>query len=528
MRCLAAALLVCAWAGYAQTTPPSSGYPIAGRVLDTVTGEPVARAVVSVLTAEDYRVAASAVTDAEGRFSFNGIAAGKYPLNASKRGYRTSYYDEHDEFNSAIVTGPDQDAANLVFHLPPAGVIRGVVTGEGGDPVESAAVMLFKRRTQGESAGRLEQVGGTQTDDTGAYEFNDLQPGEYYVAVKGEPWYAQHPPRSVSQEQSPLDVTYPITFYDSTIDENSATPLNLNWGSREEADINLHAVPAIRLFVPIVRGARDQPHVMLQQKVFGNAVNALNVATEDPNSNMIELPGLAPGNYEVEFGNPTRRVSVNASSTEVDLNAGAGTPSPSVSGSVVMAAAGPVPDDISLVLTSVDEGHPPVQADAHRGRFVFEAVPPGTWTVAAGSPKQTLAVLATATGGAMTAGDKITVADRPVQAAIMIGRAQTRVEGFAKKDGKGVSGAMILLVPRESRLYPALVRRDQSDSDGSFSLHDVPDGQYTVLAMDGWKLDWKERRVIEPYLRSGVPINITSQTAPIVNLPQPVAVASAP
>jgi hypothetical protein len=88
---------------------------------------------------------------------------------------------------------------------------------------------------------------------------------------------------------------------------------------------------------------------------------------------------------------------------------------------------------------------------------------------------------------------------------------------------------MILLVPRESRLYPALVRRDQSDSDGSFSLHDVPDGHYTVLAiLDGWKLDWKERRVIEPYLRSGVPINITSQTAPIVNLPQPVAVASAP
>jgi hypothetical protein len=229
------------------------------------------------------------------------------------------------------------------------------------------------------------------------------------------------------------------------------------------------------------------------------------------------------------MGNPPRHMTVNATSSEVDLNGGSGTPLPGVSGTLVMAAGGPVPDDISLVLTSVDEGHAPVQADAHRGRFSLEAVPPGSWTVTAGSQNQTLAVLAIAAGGAMTAGDKIEVRDRPVQATMMLGRAQTRVEGFAKKDGKGVSGAMIALIPKETRLYPALVRRDQSDSDGSFSLRDVPDGQYTVLAIqDGWKLDWKQRAVIEPYLRGGVAVNITSQTAPIINLSQPVPVAPAP
>ena len=32
-----------------------------------------------------------------------------------------------------------------------------------------------------------------------------------------------------------------------------------------------------------------------------------------------------------------------------------------------------------------------------------------------------------------------------------------------------------------------LIRRDQSDSDGSFALRDVVPGQYTVVAIqDGW------------------------------------------
>jgi len=36
-----------------------------------------------------------------------------------------------------------------------------------------------------------------------------------------------------------------------------------------------------------------------------------------------------------------------------------------------------------------------------------------------------------------------------------------------------------------------LVRRDQSDSDGIFTLHSVVAGQYTVVAIsDGWDLEW--------------------------------------
>jgi Carboxypeptidase regulatory-like domain len=520
------AILLCASTASAQNA--SGGYRIAGRVIDAVTGDPVARAVVSVLTTEDYKVIASSLTDAEGHFSFSGLAAGKYPLNAARRGYRTSYFDEHEDFSSAIVTGDGQDTGSLLFRLPPAAVIRGVVTGDGGDPVESAQVMLFKRSAGAESGAHLQQVANIPTDDTGGYEFNNLPSGEYYIAVKADPWYAQHGGgvRKPAQEPSPLDVAYPTTYYDSTIDENAATPLTLDWGAREQSDINLHAVPAVRFTVPLVMGRRNsRPVISLHQKVFGNTVNVQSFNVGGPSQGTLDVPGMAPGTYDIEIGDPPRKITVNATS-EVELDPSAGAPMLAIAGTLVMAGGGSVPDDISLVLTS-DEGDPPVQADARQGHFQMNAVPSGSWTLVAGSQKQTLAVVATSVSGAIAAGNKIVVRDRPVQVIVTLSSAQTRVQGFAKKDGKGVSGAMIVLVPNERSAYPALVRRDQSDSDGSFSLIDVPAGQYTVVAIeDGWKLDWQRREVIEPYLRSGVAVTIAGQSAPVIELGRPVPVAT--
>ena len=68
---------------------------------------------------------------------------------------------------------------------------------------------------------------------------------------------------------------------------------------------------------------------------------------------------------------------------------------------------------------------------------------------------------------------------------------------------------MIVLVPRDIENNSTLVRRDQSDSDGTFTLQNVLPGEYTVVALEnGWDLEWMSPAVLQPYLTKGEPVSV--------------------
>jgi hypothetical protein len=79
----------------------------------------------------------------------------------------------------------------------------------------------------------------------------------------------------------------------------------------------------------------------------------------------------------------------------------------------------------------------------------------------------------------------------------------SKIEGVAMKDGQPFVGAMVLLVPKDAS-RSSLLRRDQSDSDGTFSLTDIAPGQYTLIAIDdGRDLAYAEDGVLDAYLKGG-------------------------
>jgi hypothetical protein len=93
------------------------------------------------------------------------------------------------------------------------------------------------------------------------------------------------------------------------------------------------------------------------------------------------------------------------------------------------------------------------------------------------------------------------------------------VEGFAKREGKAVSGAMIVLVPKDAEENRDRFRRDESDLDGSFSLRNVIPGSYTVVAIEnGWDLEWAEPAVLAQYLKRGQPLEVGSRLAGALQL----------
>ena len=69
----------------------------------------------------------------------------------------------------------------------------------------------------------------------------------------------------------------------------------------------------------------------------------------------------------------------------------------------------------------------------------------------------------------------------------------------------------MVLVPRDPADW-LLFRRDQSDSDGTFTLPAVLPGTYIAIAIeDGWGLDWASPAVLQLYLKNGTPVEVTGE-----------------
>jgi hypothetical protein len=543
-------LLTVAQALSAQKTPALNGsYRIAGTVTNSVTGEHVHRATVSLVEENSRETLEQAETDDEGHFSLDHLPQGKFALMVARRGYLAAFFDEHDNYSSAIVTGPGQDTEHIPFRLAPGAVVHGVVTDDAGEPVENARVRLSMKSRNGGQGEHLMRPFTINTDDTGAFESWDLPPGTYFMAVQAQPWFALHPALSGAGSSAgaanPLDVAYPVTYYDGTTDQAGAAPIRLGAGDRAELNVALHAVPAIHLMVrsgaetDTTKPDRIQPFPALIQTILGEEDQASmgNVRPGPPGSGTVEVSGLAPGHYEIRQDAPPRKVEVDLSGNlEVDTSAAAQMAAVTVA--VRMSDGAPLPEPLLLVLSSDADANLEIQAPvvaSAPGKSVarFSSVSPGSWTVMARSGDLSLAVASLQTSAGVRNGATLQVKDRPLALTVTLVAGKTSVQGMVRAasgaagaaDGKGLAGVMVVLVPQDRGANRGLFRRDQSDSDGSFSLRDAAPGKYTVVAIeDGWELEWARPQVIRRYLSQGVGVTITDHSAKLVQLPEPVPV----
>jgi hypothetical protein len=84
---------------------------------------------------------------------------------------------------------------------------------------------------------------------------------------------------------------------------------------------------------------------------------------------------------------------------------------------------------------------------------------------------------------------------------------------------------MVILVPKDPSAIAELARRDQSDSDGSFTLLNVAPGDYTLVAVeDAWGIDWFDPAVISRYLPHGMAVTVKDKSDKTLRLDRPVEV----
>jgi hypothetical protein len=520
-------------------------YRISGTVVSAATGEPLNRANISLALPRDFSTVQSMQTGPDGHFAFDHLPAAKYSLTASRRGFITASYDEHEQYSTAIVTGEGLVSENLVLHLLPDAVVSGIVAEDSGDPVENARVSLY-RQTHDSGTEKIQVVGSTNTDDTGAYEFAGLAPGDYFIAASGRPWYADNnvnagmrlasttpgAPQEVPPH-SPLDLVFATTFYADVTSADDATPIPLKAGNRIQINFALHPMPALHLLVrtPVPDDPRQANMIQtpaLAQQVFGTSdyteTNIRNIAP-----GLAEI-SVAPGEYQIHLsGGPSapaeRLTTVNITSDQ-SVDADTGMLTANVTGKLAMASGEAIRQNTVVSLTASDGQHGNGSVVNKDGNFELANVSPGKYRLDGWIDGKHLFIAKLAVTGAQVEDDRITIGSNPAMiAATVYPDPNLEVTGFAKKNGIPAPGTMIVLVPHDPGNNRDLFRRDQSDSDGSFSLLDVIPGKYTVVAIqDGWTLNWADPEVITHYLVHGQSVTVAEKDTRTTALKEPVEV----
>jgi 5-hydroxyisourate hydrolase-like protein (transthyretin family) len=527
--------MLIAFAACAQPPAPA-GFAISGRVVDARSGDPVGKVKVAVSRTVGQRETMEFKTTAgDGRFHFESLAEGKYTLSAEGGGYPHQLLDEHQGFSTAVAVGPGLASDDIVFPLHPDAAISGRVTDEHGEPVQAAQVWLFRP----EVAGFTTTV---QTDDLGKYKFRHQPPGNYVIAVLAQPWYAEHQSLRRYHSAQPtvaapsvLDVVFPLTFYGGATSPARAARIALTWGQSVTADVVLNAVPAVRLHVhtPTPSTQMDQqtdarasvadgpnrmsffydgplaPAVTLTRQVFGVEIPLMGYSV-DPKPGMAEIGGLPPGTYSMavttagEKPSTVHKVIDTSAGPDVDATGG-GRSVVEVTGELELDG-GKLPETPGAMVrfNDVETKQWTAAQITEEARFALQ-VPSGKYEIdVTGGPD--LFLQSMRGSGARVTGSTIEVGAEPVALKLSVAHGLGQVDGVAMREGKPQGGAHVLLVSENHSEMRS--RRDQSDSDGTFTLASIPPGKYVVVAIKNWDLDWQDPTVLRPYLAQGVPVQV--------------------
>ncbi|HVP50317.1 MAG TPA: carboxypeptidase-like regulatory domain-containing protein [Candidatus Bathyarchaeia archaeon] len=527
----------------AQAPPPAqntAGFPVAGSVVDSPTGQPLPDVHVSLYPSDDPDSAQRTTTAANGHFSFSAVPAGKYILTGSARGYRSQGYHQHGDYFIGITVAPNLDSTTIRFPLVPDARIEGRVTDDEGEPIRNTNVALYQRSYD---TGHQHTIvaGNAVTDDRGHYLFSHLGPGIYFVSVSAHPWFAQYstptePPLApadagrVAAERAQLDVAYPMTFYPSAQDSNSATPIALHPGERFSADISLQALPAVHLRVKPAAGqppggVSNFPRV--SQRIFeGTVVPVTSSQGSCFGSAGCEYTGIAPGHYLIEMQDPGAKANpgwfkeMDLSST-VELNPSEYPPLVKVRGALAVQGSPRPRGKMYVILINRASSEDFAAEVSPKGTFDFSemTIRPGVYDIAINTDPG-FRINGLLANGAKLTGTSLLIAGGNVQLAVTITRALGHVTGVILHDNQPYAGAMVVLVPSNPSTNLSLFRRDESDSDGTFNLREVLPGTYSVIAIaNGWELDWANPATLYPYLKNAIPIEISGETNLSIKVP---------
>jgi Carboxypeptidase regulatory-like domain len=180
-----------------------------GRVVEESTDTPISGA--RVVFAFRGRSRYQAVTDGDGRYSFEELEPGPYRLSVQKAGYVP--LDPATVPTYWVVAGQSLDVATV--SLQKGGVIAGRVLGSSGAPMADINVRAVKPGAAIDLMGEA-----SRTDDLGEFRVFGLAPGDYMIVASPRPRGSDALSRTMASS----------TFYPGTADPSLARLLSVRAG----------------------------------------------------------------------------------------------------------------------------------------------------------------------------------------------------------------------------------------------------------------------------------------------------------
>jgi hypothetical protein len=320
--------------GAAQTPRDASGRviqvpvgtaSISGIVVSADSGRPLRKAQL-VLNSQPtdggggQSVGRATVTDDQGQFSFGGLPAGQFTLDANRDQYLPSSYGQKKPGRPG--TPIDLGAAqHLQISIPMTrgGVITGMVVDEVGEPLMGARVRAM-RFVLVNGFRRLRSASEARTDDRGVYRVFGLEPGEYLVSgtqplingANGNLTFTVSASANQTQgDMIPMRVEaipevridqqpFAPTFYPGVTSPGSAQHISVD-GGVERSGVDIRLLP-IRtgIIQGVVSGAND-PNVRVQVLLQNTDASAepTTMTTNASPTGEFTLAGVQPGSYMV-------------------------------------------------------------------------------------------------------------------------------------------------------------------------------------------------------------------------------------
>jgi hypothetical protein len=549
---------------------------VQGRIVDAISGEPVSNANV-VLIADGGTAnlmpsgvitgAASATSSADGRFTIASVADGMYRVLSTHPQYLMGQYGQREAGSAGAFLAIDHGTRLTVqIKMWKRGTITGAVQDSTGAPVAHAEVHAIARTARMGARASWTDSRIAKTDDRGVFRLSDLVPGEYRIAVRGDP------ARS-----------FVATYYPSAESPAMASSVRLAAGEEREGTVvtmtrsaGLSSVSGTVVVPGLGAGRLAVRLTKLDEAGDRSAFDSL-IATADQNGRFL-FSNVAVGRYAADFcelpvsittspvpyvsvrtepGQSGYRIQANASGrryvpgsadhtwwAEADVTADTQSAQKvdliplsgvSISGTIVFEGAPPSQDDVAAAAVVIRPVDPigcldvPVAAVNGEGEFHSVELPNGRFVIGllSGSLME-WKIVSIQIEGREVAGEPISLDGHNVAGVrLRLARKLPTLSGNVRTaNGLAATDATVLAFPRDVGLRrnsievppsPSRVQRYPVDSAGRYRLDLLP-GDYLVVAVIGGGPDFDGLDALAPFgkratvdMTSNLIIDLTAQ-----------------